>query len=54
MSNKDLINAKKFFKGIMQEEIDSYEKQFSLNLLKFDIKDEDVKNKTQLITQTTK
>ncbi len=54
MSNKDLINAQKFFKGIMQEEIDSYEKQFSLNLLKFDINDEDVKNITQLITQTTK
>ena len=54
MSNKDLINAQKFFKGIMSEEIDSYQKQFSLNLLKFDINDEDAKNITQLITQTTK
>ena len=53
MSNKDLINAQKFFKGIMSEEIDSYQKQFSLNLLKFDINDEDAKNITQLITQTT-
>lgn len=53
MTNKDLINAQKFFKGIMSEEIESYKKKFSLNLLNFDITDEDARNITQLITQTT-